>query len=197
MSRYPLRESLPVGKPVGEVQDWYTRQSAFDQLDRMAQRVIQPGGTIASENGRQSVLLLSGDHNGFEAECDVWRVSGAPGAVIRNRVLVTSGVVIFNQVSFRVSNGQQNNGACVEIGATGRAVFNNCHFWRDVSFAGSIATVANGGKAVFNGCVMEPANTYDTFAVNNAGGVLNVYVQGNINLTGALHNNVTIISELT
>lgn len=196
-ARFPLRETLPIEKPRGEVDNWWARNSAFDRIDGMGRRLVPPGGDIASQEARQSVLLLSGDHIGFEAKCALWRVTGAPGATIRNRVVVTSGVVIFDGVTFAASDGQANTAACVEVSSGGTAVFNNCTFFRDTRNAGDIASIASGGRAHFNGCVMEPANTSTTFAVDNAGALLNVYVQANVNLTGALHNNVTIISETT
>jgi hypothetical protein len=195
--RYPLRETVPVNKPADEVEDWYARQSAFEMLDRLAQTIVQPGAPVDREAARQSVLLLAGDHAGFRADATVWRVAGAPGAVIKNRVVVATGVVIFDGVTFQASTSFDNSGAMVEVRDGATAIFNGCHFLRDSKKKGVVVDIDSGGKAHFNGCLMEPANTSTTFAIDNAGLAANVYVQGSVNLTGAAHNNVTTISETT
>lgn len=196
-ARFPGRQTLPVGEDRSKVDDWWVIESALKMLDRLADRIVPAGGVIASEQARQSVLLLRGDHRGFKADCAYWRVAGTPGAVIRNVVTVESGIVVFDKVGFRCSPGDNNAAAMVVVKSGAYAVFNDCHFYRDSKESGALVSVASGGKVAVGGCIMEPANTALDYAINNAGAALNVYVTNNVNTTGAPHNNVTIISELT
>lgn len=195
--RFPLRENLPVDGGREQVEDWHARKSAFDVVDQLGSRIVEPGGTVPPQELRQSLFLLAGSHNGFECAGDVWRVVGAPGAQVRGRVVVTSGVVTFSGVIFRGSAGQDNVAALVEVASEATAVFEGCHFLRDAPSSGVVASIKSGGKAHFLGCVMEPVNPATSAAVDNAGVAGNVYIIGCSNLTGAAHNNVTTIAETT
>ena len=160
--------------------------------------VISPEYALVEAKVRDNTLvLLAGNHGGALIKKPNTLIIGQPGAVV-NRLweIDTDGEVTrIQSVHFRCLDPKADNAAAlINIAANCTVIFTNCTFELEgvdmVAMANFVATA----KGSFNGCTFTPTQTTGAPIVN-PGIITNVYVIGCSNMTGRVHNLVTIIGE--
>jgi hypothetical protein len=162
----------------------------------MGQTVIQPGTSLFLPRlDKNALYLAAGDHTSFLINKAATSIRCAPGATTDGlwTIDVPGEVVRITGMQFKSELSPM-----VSITAGTYVIFTDCTFLKpEPAVTTSFVAIAATAKASFIGCEFGPTKATAGFVINNAGAALNVYVQGGVNLTGQLHNNVTIISELT
>lgn len=172
------------------------RDGVAESVSTMGQTVIQPGTSLhLPQLDNNFLYLAAGQHTSIVIDKAGTVIQCAPGAVTAGlwtidapgKVIRITGMRFLSQLS-----------PMVTITAGTYVIFTDCIFTKpEPAVTTSFVAVAATAKASFIGCEFGPAKATAGFVVNNAGALLNVYVQGGINLTGQTHQNVTIISELS
>tara|TARA_R110000772_G_scaffold63986_13_gene143038 strand:- start:232 stop:882 length:651 start_codon:yes stop_codon:yes gene_type:complete len=175
-----------------------------------------PPGEAFAENAKisNSILLGSGEHEGFTASKPHTVISGESGCIV-NRLAVIKNHAVVSNIHFKQTADPTNLNHLVRlipnVDATAakpiRVLFRQCVFERMYNAPVGIGAtntkafvVVNAlAKAVFTGCVFRSnrpdgiMNGTGTAVQNLNVAATDVYVTSGVNLSTHTHNNVTVI----
>jgi hypothetical protein len=159
--------------------------AAFNNLG-----LLQENEAFVEEADRRNTFNLApGEFGGAtlkKTDSNIWGVAG--GSTIKAR-LSLDGRHILDGVRF--ANSPENRGLLVQMSADAVVVFRSCVFERTAGdSAPNWVAVANGGKAVFLGCMFLGDGTGGAI-ITHAGAAANVQVVGCYNGTGIAFAGVT------
>lgn len=149
--------------------------------------VAKPGELTKALESSAVVLLAPGDHGGLTLKRAGARLIAQPGAYF-SKLVEIRGDAFFDRCDFR--QGATNGARLVDCtSTTARLQFLGCTFSKKNNALGDFVGIANGAKALFNGCEFGPVMVAGV-VINNAGAAANVHSSG-ANFTGRAHANVT------
>ncbi|MAZ71763.1 MAG: hypothetical protein CMC70_01320 [Flavobacteriaceae bacterium] len=158
---------------------------AFNSLDLM----LDHEPFVEEKERRNYFSLAPGDFNGSIFKKPDSSIFGVAGGTTLQTALSLSSRHVIDGV--RLTNSAESRGALVQLSATSVVVFRSCVFERSGSSNAPVwVTVANGGKAVFIGCMFLGSGTGGSI-ITNAGAAANVQVVGCYNGTGIAFAGVT------
>ena len=166
-----------------------------DSMSRMLGRFrVSLGEEIIERTSEDfGVIIGEGTRPGFSLKTSRTVVSGVPGTVVAKQITVDGTSIIRNMTL--VCDG---NTPAVYIEAGGHCILDGCHIAKTEAISGatnSYVYIEAGGQLNVVSSMFHGAQAAG-FVVDNAGAAGDVDVTGCVNLTGRLHNNVTIVGEV-
>lgn len=141
-------------------------------------------------------LLTAGIYGGFHIKKQWTSIIGSPG-VVAKRVWKIDHDCTIDNVQFNSDYiGAQNETQLVQINsATATVIFRNCEFVKRDGQPSECVVLVSGAKAHFINCIFRPAMSVAGNPISNpvAG---NTYSAMEINKTGQIHLNTTVMSTL-
>ena len=150
---------------------------------------------VENQTDDYAVLLGYDERPGFTAKSNRLVYSGVPGTITNKQVVVEGSAIIRNMTMIC-----EGNTPALLVKETGKCILENCHIVKLDNLqtaTDSYVSVENAGVLNVVGCMFHGAQTAGFVVSNPAPApIANVDVTGCVNLTGRLHDNVTVVGEV-
>lgn len=170
-------------------------QEELDVIKRLLGRFVFPKGDQFIERANQDFggLLSEGERPGFTVGTTRTVTSGVPGTVCTSQIVV-DGTAIIRDMTLKCDG----NIAAVVVRASGNCIIEGCHILKDSQQEPGdfYIEVEAGGKLNVVSSMFHGVQVAGFVVGNSLGVVTDVDVTGCVNLTGVLHDNVTVVGEV-